>query len=163
MKSSQPYFLTNAGKRRHGFTLLELMIAITITAIVMASLLTAFRTGAQAYDMAITHTDNQQVGRYAVTKLAEDLRNIYYKPENAYNVTRRQREILLEQREQQLLQSGSQARTTEEDENLPELGPAIDLAFYGEDGGETDQISFVRLQGPKIGTCLLYTSPSPRD
>lgn len=127
------------------FTLIEIMVAMTIFGIVMASLFTSFRTGIKAYEMGTTHAEAQQAGRYAINQVGQDLRNIFYKKQNAYNVTRRQREALLEEREKQALQSGS--RNEQVDENLPELGPPIDLSFMGEDGGETDQLSLVRQHG----------------
>lgn len=136
-----------ASARVAGFTLLEIVVALTIFGITLAALFTSFRTGLKAYEMGVTHAEAQQTGRYAVNQFSQDLRSIFYKSANEYNVTRRQREALLEQREQQQLQG--RGNNEMEDETLPELGPAIDLSFLGEDGGEEDQVSFVHMQGTK--------------
>jgi prepilin-type N-terminal cleavage/methylation domain-containing protein len=141
-------------RRGSGFTLIEILVAMVIFSLVLASLFTAFRTGIKAYDLGVTHAEAQQTGRFAVNQLADDLRNIFYKTASSYNVTRRQREALLEQQEQQQLQMGGKTGSRKDqqiDENLPELGPAIDLSFMGEDGGNIDQVTFVRMQGPKKG------------
>ncbi|MGI8906440.1 MAG: PilW family protein [Candidatus Sumerlaeaceae bacterium] len=154
MRSRSRFKIQNsklAGSNSAGFTLIEILVAMVIFSLVLASMFTAFRTGIKAYDLGVTHAEAQQTGRYAVNQLAEDIRNVFYKTASSYNVTRRQREALLEQQEQQALQLGQASRDPQIDENLPELGPAIDLSFMGEDGGTVDQVTFVRQQGPKRG------------
>jgi len=128
---------------RRAFTLVEIMVAVVIFAIMMTALFASFRTGMQAYSMGTEHTSQQQLGRYAVNQVAQDLRNIYYKPESQYNVARRQQEAMLDASEDGL-ESGAGDVV---DENLPDLGPPIDLSFTGQDGGDIDQLSLVRRLG----------------
>lgn len=125
-----------------GFTLIEIMVALVIFAIIMTALFASFRTGMRAYSLASEHGNQQQLGRFAVNSVAEDLRNIYYKPESQYNVARRQQEATIDANNEGL-GTGAGGRDVL-DENLPDLGPPIDLSFTGEDGGEIDQLSFVR-------------------
>lgn len=126
------------------FTLIEIMVAMVIFSIMMAALFAAFRTGMRAYTMGTEHASQQQLGRFAVNKLAEDMHNIYYKPESQYNVSRRQQEAQMDANEANL-QTASGRDVV--DENLPDLGPPIDLSFTGEDSGEIDQLSLVRYMG----------------
>ncbi len=126
------------------FTLIEIMVAMVIFSIMMTALFAAFRTGMKAYTMGTEHASQQQLGRFAVNKLAQDLHNIYYKPESEYNVARRQQEAETSANETNL-QTASGRDVV--DENLPDLGPPIDLSFSGEDNSGTDQLSFVRYMG----------------
>lgn len=131
-------------KATAAFTLIEIMVALVIFAIMMTALFASFRTGMQAYTMGTEHAEQQQLGRYAVNQIVKDLRNIYYKPESEYNVARRQQEALIDANNMNL-QSASGRDVI--DENLPALGPPIDLSFTGQDGGDVDQLSLVRQMG----------------
>lgn len=139
--------------KRRGLTLMELMVAITIFALVMSSLFFAFNTGVRAYKVGSKHSEGSQTARYTVAQVTTDLRNVFYRTPASYNVTRRQREAVIAEREKNALRSGRVRSRQElrEDETLPELGPKIDLAFRASDGGEVDSLTFVRLQGEKIG------------
>ncbi len=128
-------------RRRSAFTLIEIMVGLVIFAIMMTALFASFRTGMRAYTMGQEHTQQQQIGRYAVNQVSQDLRNIYYKPESQYNVARRQQESMIDANEEGL-ETASGRDVVEE--NLPDVGPPIDLSFTGEDGGEVDQLSMVR-------------------
>ncbi len=130
--------------RRSGFTLIEIMVAMVIFTIMMTALFTSFRTGMKAYSMGTQHAEQQQLGRYAVNQLVQDLRNIYYKPESEYNIARRQQEALMDANNLDLASASGRDVI---DENMPDIGPPIDLSFTGEDGGEVDQISLVRQVG----------------
>lgn len=129
---------------RRAFTLIEVLVAMVIFTIMMTALFASFRTGMRAYSMATEHAEQQQLGRYAVNQVAQDLHNIFYKPESEYNVARRQQEAMIDENEENL-QTASGRDVI--DENLPDLGPPIDLSFTGEDSGETDQLSLVRYMG----------------
>ncbi len=128
---------------KRAFTLIEILVAMVIFAILVTSLFASFRTGMQAFTMATEHADQQQLGRYAINQVAQDLRNIYYKPESQYNVARRQQEALLD--EQNANARRGSGRQDVIDENLPDLGPPVDLSFTGMDNGDIDQLSLVRI------------------
>lgn len=134
-----------------GVTLMELMVALTIFALVMSSLFMSFRTGIKAYEVGLKHADGTQSTRFIVNQVATDLRNVFYKTPSTYNVSRRQREALRSERERNALRSGQSRQDIQEDETLPDLGPEIDLAFRSMDNGEMDSLTFVRHQGEKIG------------
>lgn len=128
-----------------GFTLMEVMVAVVIFALVVSSLVVSFRTGVKAYDIGATHAELDQTIRFVTTQLAQDLRNVFYRQPWTYNVTRNQREELLQQREQQAQLSGAKVAAVDDDQT-PELGPRIDLSFHARDNGETDELSFARLE-----------------
>lgn len=127
--------------RRKAFTLIEIMVALVIFTILLSSLFASFRMGMKAYTMSTEHADQQQLGRYAINQVAQDLHNIYFKPESEYNVARRQQEAALDENN---ADSRSASGRNAIDENLPDLGPPVDLSFTGEDSGEIDQLSLVR-------------------
>lgn len=128
--------------KNRGFTLIEIMVALVIFTILMSSLFVSFRTGMRAYTMSTNHADQQQLGRYAINQVASDLHNIFFKPESEYNVAQRQQEAMLDQMTSEL--SRGTVRDDVLDENLPDMGPPIDLSFTGQDSGEIDQLSLVR-------------------
>ena len=134
--------------QRAGFTLLEVLVAMVILGLVLSSLYLTFKTGMRAYDIGATHSEGAQAVRYTVAQLQDDLRNLYYKDANLYNVTRRQREALKVRLEQQQLQSGSKASLIDPSME-PELGPKIDLSFVAADKDQEDEVTFVRLQNFK--------------
>lgn len=130
---------------------MELLVAMTIFALVMSSLFFSLRTSMRAYDTGMKQGEGAQSTRFVVGQVASDLRNVFYKTPAAYNIVRRQREAVIAERERQALRSGSSRSDIAQDETMPELGPKIDLAFRSTDGGEADTLSFVRLQGEKVG------------
>ncbi len=132
-------------RQNKAFTLMEVMVAVVIFTLVVSSLVVSFRTGVKAYDIGATHAELDQTIRFVTSLVAEDLRNVFYRQPWTYNVTRNQREELLAQREQQLQASGARTELLE-DENLPDLGPRIDLSFRAKDNGDQDELSFVRVQ-----------------
>jgi len=137
--------MRTVSRHPRAFTLMEVMVAVVIFSLVVSSLVVSFRTGVKAYDIGITHSELDQTIRFVTAKIAEDLRNVYYKQPWTYNITRNQREQLLAEREQQLLQAGSRTSLLD-DATMPELGPRIDLSFRASDNGETDDLSFARLE-----------------
>jgi prepilin-type N-terminal cleavage/methylation domain-containing protein len=136
---------------RRAFTLIEVMVAMVVFSLVMASLFVSFRTAVRSYDIGITHAEGDQSTRFAVTQITDDLHNIYYLNPNKYNVHRRQREAVQNQREQKLLKSGFKSGEISDEPGMEDLAPPIDLAFRATDGDKLDDLSFVRYQTLKRG------------
>ncbi len=141
---------TRTAPGRRAFTLIEIMVAMVIFSLVMASLFASFRAAVKSYDLGITRSEGDQGMRFAISQVTDDLRNVFYRNPNSYNVNRRQREQMAAARDAKLLKSGAAGRQAE-DPALPDLGPPIDLTFRSSDGGDNDQISFVRQQTMKHG------------
>jgi len=131
---------------RHGFTLIEVMVATVILSLVMGSLVMTFQTAMKAYSLGMGHAESEQTARFVMNQIVDDLRNLFYKPASQYNVVRRQREQMIEQQIKQALQSGMTEAEISEEFALEDLGPEIDLSFRGEDNGDSDDLTFVRLQ-----------------
>lgn len=129
-----------------GFTLIEVMVATVILSLVMGSLVMTFQTAMKAYSLGIGHAESEQTARFVMNQIADDLRNLFYKPASQYNVVRRQREQMIEQQIKQALQSGMSEAEIYEEMGLEDLGPEIDLSFRGQDNGESDDLTFVRSQ-----------------
>lgn len=132
-------------RRRRAFTLMEVMVAVVIFALVISSLVVSFRTGVKAYDIGATHAELDQTIRFVTSQLASDLRNVFFRQYWTYNVTRNQREEQLAERLRQMQESGARISVLEDQQEI-ELGPRIDLSFRATDNGETDELTFVRLQ-----------------
>lgn len=131
---------------RHGFTLIEVMVAMVILSLVMGSLVMTFQTAMKAYSLGIGHAESEQTARFVMNQIVDDLRNLYYKSPSQYNVVRRQREQMIEQQVKQALQSGMSEAEISEELALEDLGPEIDLTFRGQDNGESDDLTFIRSQ-----------------
>ncbi|MBX7245889.1 MAG: prepilin-type N-terminal cleavage/methylation domain-containing protein [Candidatus Sumerlaeaceae bacterium] len=144
MKNNRP----SHGLRHRGFTLIEVMVGVVIFSLVMSALFFSFRTAVKTYQVGLTHADGDQAARFVMDTVAGDMRSLYYKTANAYNISRRFREQQQAERERQALQSGVNI-SAGEDPNLPELGPKIDLGFKCTDNADTDDLTFVRMQSPK--------------
>ncbi len=157
--SYRPFFSTlmsvRSTRSRSGLTLIELMVSITLFALVMSSLFVAFNTGVRAYTIGSKHSEGAQSARFTVAQVSTDLRNVFYRTPASYNVTRRQREAVIAERERNELRSGRTNNRAQDprrqDDTLPDLGPKIDLAFRASDSGDVDSITFVVLQGEKVG------------
>lgn len=132
--------------RQRGFTLLEMIMAATIAAAVLASMLATFQTSIQAYRMGIGHGENVQSARYIMSQISSDLRNMFYLDPNEYNKYRRQVEQQLSSQLEAALQSGMSEKDFYETQDVPELGPELDLSFFASDGGDTDSFSFIYSQ-----------------
>lgn len=140
--------MRRSNRASRAFTLIEVMVAMVIFGMVLASLYLSFRTGVKSYELGSTHSEAEQATRYLTSQVADDIRNIYYKPNGQYNVMRRQREAQVEEKERLAAQTGTRDATLD-DANMPEMGPRIDLGFRGQDSGDVDDITFVRNQTGK--------------
>ena len=94
-------------KSKHSaFTLIEVLLAVTIASIVMTSVMATFHTAIKAYRMGMGHSESEQRARYIMNKIASDLRNLFYLDPNSYNKYRRQIESQIESQLQTALESG---------------------------------------------------------
>lgn len=63
-----------SGRRQHGFTLIEIMIALVLGLILTGAAISLFIASKQTYRMAEAVARVQEAGRYALEALAQDLR-----------------------------------------------------------------------------------------
>jgi len=68
----------NTFKKQHGFTLVELMIALVITLILMAGISQVFLSSKKSFTIQDTLARQQENGRYVIDTLAQDLRRAGY-------------------------------------------------------------------------------------
>src|ERR1044071_340928 len=61
-------------RNQHGFTLMEMMVALALAAIVMAALLTSYSMATRGFMSAGNYYDLEQDARVALEKLARDAR-----------------------------------------------------------------------------------------
>ena len=132
--------------RQHAFTLLEIIIATTIATIILASVMATFHTAVKAYRMGTGHNASEQNARYAMNQIVSDLRNLFYLDPNNYNKYRRQIEQQVNSQLQAALQSGMKEEDFFATQDMPDLGPELDLSFSSEDGGNLDSLSFIYSQ-----------------
>ncbi|MBI1290400.1 prepilin-type N-terminal cleavage/methylation domain-containing protein [bacterium] len=69
-----------------GFTVLEILIAVTIFAILSLVIFALFRTAVQAQESADRETRRIQQARFAMDTIGKDIDNIFYRDETSYNV-----------------------------------------------------------------------------
>jgi len=65
--------MRNARNRRAGFTLLEMMIAVTVLGLVVAGVVTATRAGTGTFKQNMAHGDVETKGRRVIAKLTREL------------------------------------------------------------------------------------------
>ena len=145
MKPAAPHISkpsqTSASSR--GFTLLEIMIAITIFSVVMTSIYATFRTATRAYERGLEMGTILQAGRFGMDTVARDIKNTFYKQETDYNATYRQNlqniENILANAEENPVNPRDLEKMID-DFNTKCVG--LDIAFRG--GAE--ELTFVRRQ-----------------
>lgn len=153
------------------FTLLEVILAVTIFGLTMVAITSVMRTGARSWTIGHAMTELMQNVRVTQDVVLRDLNNICYRPETAYNQTFRGQiermgsEILLQspldprrpyknfnaQSLDRYMPNQRNRRRTDKASNanqifLDQISPPIDLSFRGSDNGDTDRLSFVRRQ-----------------
>jgi len=133
---------------RRGLTLLELMLAITIFALVSVTILAVFTTGTRAYSEVYRHTEVIQRARFAMDTLARDIMSIYYLDETEYN---RQIRQWIEETANQFADENFEPPREDEFENPYDRGILIDLAFVGEDRGDLDGLTFAIHEPRQLG------------
>nr|HQH12487.1 prepilin-type N-terminal cleavage/methylation domain-containing protein [Candidatus Sumerlaeota bacterium] len=72
-------------KLQPGFTLLEVLLAVSIFAMLISALYTTFRVGLRAYDIGEKEIDQMQHARVIFDTMSRDLRSVYYQAETSYN------------------------------------------------------------------------------
>lgn len=153
----------------HGFTLLELMLAITIFALVSVAILAVFRTGTRTYELSHREMMLLQRSRYVFETLENDLMNLFYRDETSYNVQARRS---IEEYQQYYLEAERtgnwetfrdrygprERRRGENPESDPnyvgnpfEKAKLIDLQFVGQDGDERDSLTFTTHRPLSLG------------
>lgn len=166
MRSTSP-FPPSSRRLRRGFTLIEILVAVTIFAIVSLIIFTVFRTGIRTQRVAQRETEVLERGRFALDSLDRDMTNIFFRDETSYNVALTNALEMMEQARLRAEESGDfeefyrmygrPAGEAGDDDEKPtegnpyEKGRLIDLQMAGNDGGDLDSISFAALAPPAVG------------
>ena len=117
----------------YGFTLLEILIAVFILAIVLLTIFTSYTGTFRIIDEAESQADTYGMARIALERMLEDLESIYF-PKTSKTLESEGATI-------------QPTRFVGEDKEIKERS--------------ADSLRF--LSRAHIVFCLLYTSPSPRD
>lgn len=151
---------------QQGFTLIEVMLAVTIMALISIAVINVFRVATDSYKAGNRETQILQRGRYIFDSLEQDLLQVYYLPETSYNVKTRE---VIEQYQLDLLEAEETNDfeafekkygpiDKKEEKNDPEYvgNPfeehvLIDLQFFGEDGTDQDIIKFTTANNFEVG------------
>lgn len=144
-------------RARAGFTLLEIMLAVTIFSICITAIYTSFRTSAKAFESGKRSAEQMQTLRFTVDQITRDLRGIYY--ETDYNAKFSQMERDANSRQEELLQEIEEKREQASrrsygragDEEEEYIGAKVNLRFFGEDREQADTIEFAHFL-PSDGT-----------
>ncbi|MDX2175793.1 MAG: type II secretion system protein GspJ [Candidatus Sumerlaeia bacterium] len=153
---------------RGGFTLLEVLVAVTILGIVAAVVFFVLEASVRSSRVTARESDATQRVRFALDAIESDLRSVHYRDETTYNTYM---EALLKQYEQMKLEaeeSGDYTRLEamygqpqrspdgERDPNHVgnpyEKGELIDLSFSGKGGASGAELLFTRAAPPRYGT-----------
>jgi prepilin-type N-terminal cleavage/methylation domain-containing protein len=144
-------FMRNLPK---AFTLLEIVLAITIFSLVVTGLYSAFRLGVRSYELSDRAVDASQQARIVFSTLTRDLHSVYFAQESDYNKTVRNYRMKFDQEREAAEREGTLDAfydhilmlTEQEGKNPYDFGIAIDLSFKAENHEGNDSVSFVRLQ-----------------
>ncbi len=141
------------------FTLLEIMIAVTIMALISLAVMQVFRTGTVTYKFGNRDAMVLQRARYVFDSFEKDVKSVYYLDEDEYNEELTQE---IERFQEDLIkkQEGELSNREWDDLYGPDgefgdpfdQGVLIDLQFFGEDHGEKDSITFARSYPSEIGS-----------
>ncbi|HPB32423.1 MAG TPA: prepilin-type N-terminal cleavage/methylation domain-containing protein [Candidatus Sumerlaeota bacterium] len=141
------------------FTLLEVLLAVSIFAVLASALYSTFRVGVRSYELGRHEVDRMQYARVIFDTMSRDFRSIYYRNESDYNRTARNILSRYQQEWQQAVFDGSfddfirsfssTSDSSEEEDARPnpyEMFLEIDLAVKAQNGEQGDNLSFVRYQ-----------------
>ena len=143
-------------QRRGGFTVLEVMIAVTIFALVSVVIFVVFRSAVRSQEAAERGSQNIERARYVMDSLRRDTANIFFRDETSYNIAATSLIENMEQLRLQAEESGdwSQFNSVYGDPSDPESEKTasignpyekvrvIDLQMVGTDSGDLDTLSF---------------------
>ena len=141
-----------------GFSLLEVLIATTIFALISVAVFQTFRVGTSAYSSGLREAAVLQRARFALDALDQDFDTLFFRDETSYNVAARK---LIEEYERARLdaeetndwskfeevygpEDGGEAKDKGSNfvGNPFEQGRLIDLQILGEDSQDQDAIAF---------------------
>ncbi len=139
-----------------GFTLLEVMLAVTIMALISIAVINVFNVATDSFKSGNRETLVLQRARFIFDTLDADLKQIHFEPETSYNVNARteiekHQQLMLEAEETNDFDQFEKiyGEKDERNENDPEhIGNPfekfvlIDLQFIGEDGEDFDTATF---------------------
>lgn len=160
-------------RRRPGFTLLEILMAILIFTVAMSALTVTMRTGTRAWRRGHEVSELFQASRITQDVFRRDIQNMIFMVETSYNLSfyenisdigERIDALRAEEDDglfidrntsdlDELIGLDEENRLRDDDDESPELGinniaPPIDLSFVGKNNGKTDSISFARRWRP---------------
>jgi len=142
-------------KNPEAFTLIEVLLAISIFSLVVTSLYTTFRVGMRSYASGEREINRMQHARVIFDTIDRDIRSVYYMPETSYNqnlrraVSRFQQEWMkaeLDGRLDEFLYGDENHPEKEQALNPYEMGIEIDLHFKADNQADLDSLTFVRYQ-----------------
>lgn len=145
--------LRGSGKVHSGFTLVEVMIGVTIFGIISIAVYSTFQSGLKSYEAGREQMIVTQTARTVFDLLSRDLRGLYYLTPNTYNrnlVAQRQMRALQQLQALQSLAPTDRESDEEKEEKRPK-GLPIDLTIISEDHEQGDWLTFVTYQ-PYWGT-----------
>ncbi len=84
MQNLSPTLLTAKAKYSHGVTLMELLVAMVILAIIVASVYVAFNSGKQSWQVGETIVQKYQNARGALDMMSREISAMYLVTQNIY-------------------------------------------------------------------------------
>jgi len=137
-------------RRRRGVTLLEMLLAATLLAVVATLIFTVFRSATSTMNRAHAETNMMQRVRFALDAVETDLQNVHYRDETSYNTymtailnqfeaVRAEAELTDDYSQFEAMYGEENGRNSEDDPNYVgnpyDKGRLIDLSFSGDAGG----------------------------
>lgn len=150
---------------RTAFTVIEVLVAVTIFAIVSTIIFTVFRSALRSQDAGDRGTQNIQRARFVADMIRRDMTNVFFRDETSYNVAITSMIENMEQLRLQAEETGDWAQfnslygdpaDTESVDNASigdpyDKGRIIDLQFKGADGGDLDTLTFATTYPLRVG------------
>lgn len=126
-----------------GFTLLEVLVAMTIFTVLASALYATFSTAMRAYEVGMESGEILQIGRFSIDTVARDIKSVYYRNETSYNILHNsQKEVIRERLDEASEHVVDQDEIREMIDEFNLYFPGLDLGFRG----GPSEMSFVRRQ-----------------